>query len=233
MNNLKRIAKRTPIVGTVLSAIRRAQRQASFPGSKAYWEQNYAQGGTSGAGSYGRYSEYKADVLNRFVQQHNIRSVIEFGSGDGNQLSLANYPTYIGLDVSRTAIQLCANRFRGDSSRSFFLYDPDAFVDNAHLFHADLAISLEVIFHLIEDRVFEQYMRYLFASADQYVIIYSSNTDVSQAAAAPHYKDRRFTTWIDTQRPDWTLLETLPNPFPYNPATGEGATSEFFIFAKR
>ena len=31
----------------------------------------------------------------------------------------------------------------------------------------------------------------------------------------------------------WKLLETIPNRYPYDPATGEGATSDFYIYAKR
>src|SRR5579864_6395854 len=75
-----------------------------FPGSQTYWDQRYAEGGTSGSGSYGEQAAFKAEILNGFVARHGIQSVIEFGCGDGNQLSLASYPSYVGLDVSRTAI---------------------------------------------------------------------------------------------------------------------------------
>jgi hypothetical protein len=64
-------------------------------------------GGTSGPDSYNASAEAKAAFLNEFVRARDVRSVIEFGCSDGNQLSLADYPSYIGLDVSRTAIELC------------------------------------------------------------------------------------------------------------------------------
>ena len=99
-----------------------------------------------------------------FVQAHEIRSVIEFGCGDGNQLSLADYPRYIGLDVSRSAIELCKRRFAGDVTKSFFLYDGTCFADRAGLFTADLAISLDVIYHLTEEAIFEAYMAHLFGA---------------------------------------------------------------------
>ncbi len=52
-----------------------------------------------------------------------MQAVIELGCGDGNQLPLAAYPQYIGLDVSKTAIELCKIRFACDPGKSFFLYD--------------------------------------------------------------------------------------------------------------
>src|SRR5690606_17966018 len=115
----------------------------------AFWEANYARGGDSGAGSYGEMADFKAEVLNRFVLEHNLQTVLEFGCGDGNQLSLARYPSYIGLDVAKTAIDLCRYRFANDAAKSFFWYDPNYFVDRTGVFRADLVISLDVIFHLI------------------------------------------------------------------------------------
>src|SRR5690606_4241845 len=78
--------------------------------SADYWEQRYARGGNSGAGSYGKLAEFKAEVLNAFVRERQIRSVIDFGCGDGAQLALAEYPSYVGLDVSPTALHICRTR---------------------------------------------------------------------------------------------------------------------------
>lgn len=62
----------------------------------------------------------------------------------------------------------CITRFAGDQEKSFFWYDPDAFLDNTSLFSADLALSLDVIYHLVEDVTFHTYMRRLFRSAQAY-----------------------------------------------------------------
>src|SRR5512139_2970605 len=86
-------------------------RRFAFSGSKDYWEERYRAGGNSGGGSYGRLAQFKADVLNGFVERHGVESVLELGCGDGHQLELARYPKYIGLDVSVTAIRQCAARF--------------------------------------------------------------------------------------------------------------------------
>jgi len=204
----------------------------NFSGSASYWEQRYRGGGDSGAGSYGRLADFKAEILNRFVASHTVESVIEFGSGDGNQLSLARYPSYIGLDVSASAIQMCKKRFAEDSSKSFFLYQPDCFVDRQGIFASDLAMSLDVIYHLVEDRIFDMYMRHLFGAGRRFVAVYSTNEDSSTGDA--HVKHRQFTRWVEQNAPAWRLLEHVPNRYPFHPdQIGESSNAEFFFFAQR
>lgn len=199
-----------------------------FSGSAAYWEDRYNRGGNSGSGSYGRLAEFKAEVLNRFVAGHAIQSVIEFGCGDGHQLSLAHYPRYIGLDVSAAAVAHCGRLFAGDPDKSFFLYNAKAFIDRAGVLRADLALSLDVIFHLVEEEVFEDYMRHLFAAANRYVIVYSSDYDGPQQI---HERHHQFSAWVAQNRPEWQLLEQIKNPYPYDPADpGETSQADFFIF---
>jgi cyclopropane fatty-acyl-phospholipid synthase-like methyltransferase len=186
------------------------RQRIGFHGSAKYWEQNYARGGTSGPGSYNAAAEAKAAFLNHFVRTREVRSVIEFGCGDGHQLSLAEYPGYIGLDVSRSAIGLCQRRFAGDRAKSFFLYDGECFTDSIGLFTVDLAISLDVIYHLIEDAVFDTYMTHLFGAGEKFVIIYATNREIP--STAPHVRHRYFTRWADEHARDWRLLEVTPGP---------------------
>jgi SAM-dependent methyltransferase len=190
-----------------LSLLRQRMR---FRGSAQYWERNYARGGTSGAGSYLAAAEAKAAFLNDFVRTHAVTSIIEFGCGDGNQLSLADYPAYIGLDVSRSAIELCQRRFAGDPAKSFFLYDGTCFTDRAGLFAADLAISLDVIYHLTEDAVFKAYMTHLFAAGTRFAIVYATNQEIP--GTAPHVRHRHFTRWVEANAQHWRLLEVTPGP---------------------
>ncbi len=82
------------------------------------------------------------------------------------------------------------------------------------MFTADVAISLDVIYHLTEDAVFKAYMTHLFAAAAKYVIIYA--TDEERRGTAPHVLHRHFTPWLQMHCPDWRLLEVTqgPNPGP-------------------
>lgn len=181
-----------------------------FRDTMAYWERRYARGGTSGLGSYGDLAEAKAAFLNDFVRLHGIRSVVEFGCGDGNQLSLADYPSYIGLDVSRSALESCMGRFVDDTTKSFYLYDSACFADNARLFTADLAMSLDVVYHLTDDSTFMAHMTHLFAAGKRFIVIYGTNSEISDVA--PHVRHRNFSRWVDQHRPDWRLVQVTAGP---------------------
>lgn len=194
-----------------------------FRGSGRYWEARYAAGGTSGAGSYGAQAEYKASFLNRFVADHAVQTVVELGCGDGSQLRLAEYPSYLGLDVSRTAIARCAELFRDDVSKSFLFYDPELFEDRAGFLRGDLALSLDVVYHLVEDEVFDRYMRQLTAAAERYVVVYATDAD-KRRATAPHVRHRKFTRWLEEHAADIRLSEQVPRPDP--------AYQDFFVFER-
>lgn len=201
-----------------------ARQRLSFIDSANFWEHNYKEGGTSGGGSYGVLARGKANFLNAFVLEHDVRSVIEFGCGDGHQLSLAAYLSYVGLDVSPSAIEMCKGRFADDPTKSFFLYDGACFIDRGNVLVADLAISLDVIYHLVEDSVFEKYMDHLFAAGRRYVAIYS--TDMEMADTGPHVRHRVISPWIKTNYPDWRLIqvERGPDPRPGRP--------DFFVYER-
>ena len=115
---------RLPLLRSITLYMYRYLEKIVFIDSQIYWEQRYANDGTAGYGSTGRLADFKAEIINDFVRKRQISSIIEFGCGDGMQLSLADYPTYIGLDVSKTAIHICDNYFSSDKTKSFFLYDP-------------------------------------------------------------------------------------------------------------
>lgn len=228
---LKTLVSRVPGVRQLYTWQRNRQIWRTFPGSAGYWQRRYSVGGNSGSGSYGRLADFKSVVLNRFVKEHNVTSAIEFGCGDGNQLSLAEYPSYIGFDVAREAIQLCKTKFLDDRTKSFFLYDPECFVDNAKCFQADISISLDVIFHLVEDHVFERYMTHLFQCAKRYVVIYSSNEDI--VTKGPQERHRRFTDYVKVHFPAWRILEKIDNPYPMSKYPSHlGSLADFYIYER-
>jgi hypothetical protein len=192
--------------------------------SRQYWERRYRAGLTSGAGSYGLLSEFKAEVLNGFVTSHDIRSLIEFGCGDGNQLQLAAYPLYLGLDVSKTAIDRCRERFRGDDTKSFVWYDPARTINIANFLNADLTLSLDVIYHLVEDDIYRRYLRNLFSTSRRFVIIYSS--DSAAKSATPHVHHRRFTNDVERDFADFRQIDRIDNRYP------EQSFCSFFIYER-
>jgi SAM-dependent methyltransferase len=236
LDGLKRAVKAIPLLGpwaARMAAVRRRRRwEAAFPGSADYWEQRYAGGGDSGHGSYGRFAEFKAEVLNRFVAEHGIETVVEFGCGDGNQLALATYADYVGLDVSETALATCRKRFAGDGSRRFDLYRPGPASDGTPRHSADLALSLDVIFHLTEDAVFEAYMNDLFAAARRFVVIYSSDTEVTDPSEPAQVRHRNFSRWVAGRQPEWRLVRRIPNRYAAGGGDGPRSFAEFFVYAR-
>jgi len=197
--------------------------EADFTTSDKYWDDRYRNGGNSGAGSYGRLATFKSEVLNDFVGRNGIKSVIEFGSGDGNQLTLANYPFYQGVDVSKTAVHSCRVRFAGDLNKKFMTlaeYDGQC---------AELSLSLDVIYHLVEDDTYDSYMTTLFAAAERYVIVYASNMD--DHTSALHVRHRKFTDWVSANQSGFKLVSHIPNRYPFEPKDQTNSSfADFFVF---
>lgn len=196
--------------------------------SCAYWETRYSQGGTSGSGSYGRLASFKADVINEFIFKNNIQNVIEFGCGDGNNLELYNVASYTGIDVSIKAIEICKKRYLNDQYKNFIHIS--GLKSEAQKSSFELVLSLDVIYHLVEDTIYEQYMHDLFYYAEKFVLIYASNKNEFLVS---HVKHRRFTDWIDINVSNWKLHSFISNKFPYdvkNPS--ETSFADFYIFEK-
>lgn len=203
---------------------------SSRPWSARYWTNRFETGGDSGAGSDGEIAEFKAEIVNGLVRSRQVSSVLELGVGDGKQLARAQYPAYLGIDVVPSVIARLLGEYAGDPAKRFYAVDacePMVLDDSA-----DLALSLDVIFHLVEDDVFETYMRRLFSAARRFVVVYSSNHNSNVPEQPPHIRHRRFTEWVERHAPSWQLEQRIPNRFPFEPSTGEGSFSDFYLFTK-
>ena len=225
---IRRLFKKIPILGSIIRWVyhKLIIVDESFEGSKSYWIERYNEGGDSGCGSYNKFADFKAEIINDFILENNIRNVIEYGCGDGNQLKLADYPSYIGFDVSPKALSLCERLFQHDNTKNFKLmhdYDNET---------ADLTVSLDVVFHLVEDDTFTDYMNRLFDSSDKFVIIYSSNTKKNHIWQSAHVRHRCFSDWIKDNKPNWKLIKHIPNRYPYENDNKAGSMAEFFIYEK-
>jgi hypothetical protein len=221
MSQVRRTLRHNPWV----QAVRQALREPQFQTSDQYWKARYRRHRNSGAGSYGRLAEFKAEILNEFVREHRVGSVIEWGCGDGNQQALADYPRYVGIDISADAINWCAKRFKADPTKQFLVDTEAANVK------AELALSLDVLYHLVEDKVFDNYMRSLFGSAQRYVGIYSSDYD--KPGHVPHVRHRSFSRWIADNAPGWHRVGFVANRYPYDPTQPDQTSWANFGFFER
>jgi hypothetical protein len=199
--------------------------------SQQYWEDRYVSGGNSGRGSYNKLSEFKANVINQLIDTMQITSAIEFGVGDGNQLGLIKYPRFLGLDVSKKAIQLCIEQYKHDPTKSFFSYDQLAFSDQAGFVKADMSLSLDVIYHLVDQPDYETYLTNLFNAATKCVVIYSTNEELPHFGG--HEKHRVFLNDLNRLTNGWKLHEVIENEFSVR-KVGEldGSRANFYIFTR-
>ena len=195
--------------------------------SAEYWRKRYESGGNSGAGSYGALADFKAAALNHFVTQYGIESAVEYGSGDGNQLSLLRIPAYIGLDVSAKAIADIRLRYQDDSSKSFIEYDPDDFRADQSV-SADIALSMDVILHLTEDIRYKKYMKNLVASSRKYVGIFNTATEEQLEKMAQHNRFRDHRIWMKSSAPEFTEVEVALTP----PELGYPIATGFYFYEK-
>jgi len=201
---------------------------SSYTNSAEFWEKHYENNGNSGTGSYNALAQFKADFINHWLNIHSVESVIEFGCGDGNQLSLINYKNYTGIDVAPIVIERNKEKFKEDRSKKFYDRYPKY---NYMTRKYQLSLSLDVIFHLLEDSLFEEYMKDLFESSEQYVIIYSSNHE--EYTRWPEYRHRKFMKYIQDNIIGFSLIGFVPNKYPHIIGEEETTTeSDFYIFEK-
>lgn len=198
-----------------------------------YWESRYRAGGTSGSGSISQLAQYKAEFLNQFMTERNLHSATELGCGDGDQLAQFQFSAYTGLDIAPTAIAWCTSRFKSDESKSFTVYTPG--MVGLSTYRSDVALSLDVLYHLVEEALFETYLKDLFSLGSKYVIIYACDREESELPpVARHLKWRRFTPFIAQNFPDWHLLLHEANPFPVEKhGTQDGSYASFFVFERK
>lgn len=184
-----------------------------------YWERRYRDGRTSGAGSEGDEGAYKAAYLSKFIADHDVKSVIDWGCGDGQVLELVDLHDayYRGMDVSPTIVDRMTVKFP--------LLDFSVPTRKGRHVgkHFDLALSFDVLFHFPDEADYADYLGQLFDSAEKYVMIYSTN--YAGGRTSRHVFRREFTPDIAELFPDWELT-TVETPL------REGLAS-FFVYEKK
>lgn len=163
----------------------------------SYWDRRYLQGRTSGAGSEGEFARAKAEQVRRVIERERVTSIIDWGAGDGHVLGLVDPQVpYLGVDISRLAVTRL---------RRSFPHHSFALAANYRGQRADLALSLDVIFHLVNDLDYQAYLHRLFGSAERLVLIHSTNHDGETTGR--HVRWRHWTPDVADWYPDWRLSE--------------------------
>lgn len=184
----------------------------------AYWEDRYASGRSSGAGSEGAEGHYKAEFVSQFIADHGITPVTDWGCGDGQVLHQMNLhgADYTGYDVSKTALSKLRDEFPEHRFVSYPAVGP--------VLPCELSLSLDVMFHLPDRNEYSQYVWDVFDAATRYVLVYS--TDYNAPFTGNHVRRRNFTEDVARWCPGWSLV-SVAAPFRDAPDA-----AQFFVYRK-
>ena len=182
-----------------------------------YWENRYISGDSSGFGSYGENADHKASVINNYIIKYNIKSISDFGCGDGNQISLLKgFEHYCGFDISPYIVNVCKQKFVDNPKMTFCAKIND-------LPKSDLCLSLDVLYHIIDEKDYEKYLFQLFNKSRKYVIIFSTN--YQEKVISSHILHRKFTDWVDTYYKNFVLIEEIENSFQ--------SSAKFYLYKRK
>jgi hypothetical protein len=189
--------------------------------TKNYWEKRYKNGGNSGDGSYGIECNFKTDFINQIIQDLNIKTINDFGCGDGNQINqISGYTQYNGYDISQTAIKNCKIKY-SNNNRMKFHESIDTFEPS------DLTMSLDVLYHIIEDDLYYGYLNSLIELSTKYILIYSTNHTLNNSnKPSSHIVWREFSDFIQ-KKYQLKLISITP----YGGKKGKNNVS-FYLFEK-
>lgn len=187
-----------------------------------YWDRRYREGRTSGAGSEGAEGQFKADYISDFIHYWQVESVVDWGCGDGQVLELIRLEgaQYMGIDVSPIIVERMRKKFAEHGSRYRF-HTTEAYSTLTRT-TAELALSMDVLFHLPDDADYFRYLDNLFGSAERFVVIYATNTPDGRTAR--HVFRREFTPDITERFPEWEL-KVAEEPF-------RPGLASFFVYEK-
>lgn len=172
----------------------------------AYWEKRYADGRDSGEGSRGEMAKGKASTVNQVIFDYEIGSMIDWGCGDGQVLQhITEQVHYTGVDISPTVIGKVSQL----SPHRSFVLDKTGTMITAWL-RADMSLSMDVMFHLVNDDDYYRYLNRLFKAAQKAVLIYSTDSD--EGLTARHVMRRHWTPDVERMFPEWRLTSRYPHP---------------------
>jgi len=162
-------------------------------------------------------NNFKSNIINNFNEKNKIKSIIDYGFyNNSNEIKLINTRNklYIGLDVNKTNIQKCKKIFKNDKTKKFINLDEITNTNNN--LRADLVLSFNIIYNLLDEKIYKQYIENIFLMSKKYVIIYSPNLNYN-------IKKINFIEYIFENCHQFNLIEIVKNKSPY----------PFYIFQKK
>jgi hypothetical protein len=180
------------------------------------WRNRYSNDEFSGLGSRGDLLKFKVDFINEFIEEEEVKSILDFGYGDLHVALQLDIDEYRGIDIfdpkddhGLTLINSRFDEYDGPSS--------------------DVVLCLDVLYHILEDE--QDYMRRsldkMIEKADKFLIIYaqdSTNTGRFDREYTAHLYNSKWLQYMQEQT-NFELTYQQDEPF-------DGSSAQFFVFEK-
>jgi len=111
-------------------------------------------------------------------------------------------------------------KYNNDNTKKFYTYDE---IDNIKL-QSDLTMSLDVLYHILEDELYFNYLKQLFSSSSNYVLIYSNNYN---GHIEGHMHTKKFTDDVEKKFPNWELQKKINQMYP------KKSSADFYLYKKK
>lgn len=156
-----------------------------------YWEERYRRGGFSGAGSRGEEAAQKVQLVNDVVEANGVQSLLDLGCGDGHVAAGISVARYTGYDPAPSALALAREQRPDGHFMRTLPAGPMRF---------DMTLSMDVLFHLVDERTYAEYLEALFGYSDL-VLVYGTDKELQGRSHVLHR------VWTKDVPPGWSMQE--------------------------
>lgn len=130
-----------------------------------YWDERYANDGTSGEGSIGGNRDWKWSVVERFVPFYT--SVLDVGCGDLSFWEGRECEDYTGIDISKTIIE---NNIKRRPKWKFICINSEKRINGLK---KEVVLCLDVLFHIMDSKIFIKTLYNICYYSKNYIFIHT------------------------------------------------------------
>jgi len=130
-----------------------------------YWDERYANDGTSGEGSIGGNRDWKWSVVERFVPFYT--SVLDVGCGDLSFWEGRECEDYTGIDISKTIIE---NNIKRRPKWKFICENAGTRIEGLK---KDVVFCFDILFHIMDSKTFIEILQNLCHYSNDYILIHT------------------------------------------------------------
>ena len=213
----KALGDRLPPPKTVLASALDAATGEGKCYADTYWDKRYRAGGHSGPNDA---RNWKAQTISELIKEYKPRYIQDWGVGDGTllaQLDVEGVETYLGLDVSLHAL----DRLRTlDGPWN----DWDTKLELGHIRalwnrkpeKPDMVLSIDVLFHLIAEDNWREYLDELFGERSRAKTVVLLANDGKHPGIGEHVRVRPFVEYVkDRYGYNYELVRIIETPNPH------------------